>query len=132
MTEANLIQSSHFLEASDPNPNSAPLPAFGTAVFSFSNSQGNSRINAHVSVLFLEEPKEEGEEQPSSKPHQAGSSGVAEGLPEDRPEHADIPPPTQAAPPPSTQTAPLPEKDKAAWDPLPEGMCWIIEEEPDE
>lgn len=126
VAEAHPIQLSHFLDSSNPDSDSAPLPVFGTVVFSFNSAQGNSRINAHVSVLFLEEPKEEGEEQPSTKVHQAGSSRGAEGSPEAGPEHAVIPP--------SAQAAPSPEKDKTAWDSLPEGCGWcgIIEEEPDE
>ena len=52
VAEAHPIQASQFMDSGNPDSGSNPIPAFGSAVFSFSNAQGNSRINAHVFVLF--------------------------------------------------------------------------------
>lgn len=43
------------MDSSSPGPNSASLPAFSSAIFSFHCTKDKPRINAHVSVLFLEE-----------------------------------------------------------------------------
>lgn len=43
------------MDSSSPVPDSEPLPAFGLAIYSFHSSKDKPRINAHVSVLFLEE-----------------------------------------------------------------------------
>ena len=70
--EANPIQTQQFMDVGPQELGAAPLPAFGSAIFSFSNAQGNSSIQAHVSVLFMEEAKEEGGEQPNAPMHHAG------------------------------------------------------------
>lgn len=37
------------------------LPAFGSAIFNFNSAMNNPRISVHVSVLFMENAKEEEE-----------------------------------------------------------------------
>lgn len=122
--EANPLQSSQFMDSGNPEAGTKSLPAFGTAVFSFNSAPANSRINAHVSVLFMEEPVEEVEEQPRPQLHQAESSRAAEGLPEDS-FKPDLDPPASQEVPPSG-------KAKVDWGPPPEGTCWIYEEEPED
>lgn len=44
-------------EASD----AKDLPAFGSAIFNFTSAMSNERISAHVSVLFIENDKDDEE-----------------------------------------------------------------------
>lgn len=122
--EANPIQSQQFLDARPQDPRTPPLPAFGTTVFSFSNAQGNSNFQAHVSVLFMEEAKEEGGEQPSAQTHPAESSKAAA-------EKAGAQSEPEAAPP-ASQPASAKGKAKYDWGPPPEGEYWIYPEDSEE
>ena len=112
------------MDARTPDSSAAPLPVFGTTVFSFSGAQGNSNIQAHVSVLFLEEAKEEIEEQPSAQIHIVESSRAVEEKAKAQPE--------PGVAPPSSQPAPALGKAKYDWGPPPEGEYWIYPEDSDE
>ena len=112
------------MDARTPDSSAAPLPAFGTAVFSFSGAQGNSNIQGHISFLFLEEAKEEVAEQPSAQIHLAESSRATE-------EKAEAQPEPRVAPP-SSQPAPASGKAKYDWGPPLEGEYWIYPEDSNE
>jgi len=112
------------MDAKTPDSSAAPLPAFGTAIFSFSSAQGNSNINAHVSVLFLEEPKEEIGEQSNAQIHLAESSRAVKEKAEAQLEPGVVPP--------SSQPVPASSEAKVDWGPPPEGEYWIYEEDSDE
>jgi len=43
------------LDSCSPGPNSDSFPAFGSAIFSFHSTKDKPCINAHVSILFLED-----------------------------------------------------------------------------
>lgn len=117
-------------------PEAAPLPAFGSTIFSFSNAQGNSSFQAHVSVLFMEEAKEEGGElpnapmhhagveQPSAPTHPAETSKAAEEKAEAHSEPGVVPP--------ASQPASAKGKAKYDWGPPPQGEYWIYPEDSEE
>lgn len=56
-TGANPLHSSQFMDAGASS--STALPAFSSAIFNFSSSTNNPRIGAHVSVLFIENARED-------------------------------------------------------------------------
>lgn len=55
---ASSLRPSQFLQAS--SPGSSTSPSFDSAVFTFNTTLNRPIINAHVSVLFIEEAQEEG------------------------------------------------------------------------
>lgn len=64
---SNPSRPTQFLEGSSPGTFDAPF--FGSAIFSFNNRLTRPRINAHISVLFIDESEEEGG--PNSLPNLA-------------------------------------------------------------
>ena len=79
--DATPIQASQFVDSRSPDP-SAPSPAFGSAIFTFSSSSDRPRINAHVSVLFLDEAPSDSEElRGKQQQHQNEGSAFVEEVP---------------------------------------------------
>jgi hypothetical protein len=69
------------VDSRSPDP-SAPSPAFGSAIFTFSSSLDRPRINAHVSVLFLDEAPSDSEElRGKQQQHQNEGSAFVEEVP---------------------------------------------------
>lgn len=56
-TGANPLHSSQFLDAGASS--SATLPAVSSTIFNFTSSTNNPRINAHVSILFIENAQDD-------------------------------------------------------------------------
>jgi len=78
-SRTNPLQSGQFMDAEASSSND--LPAFGSAIFNFSSAMNNPRISAHVSVLFIENAKEDkdalgaqGKVMNENQQHEAGVS----------------------------------------------------------
>lgn len=115
------------MDAGNPNAGPHSLPVFGSAIFTLGSSRDNSRINAHISVLFIED-SQEGE----------GGSGSKGEPPGDQPENVEEEPagvPEQTPNRPQEQEASTSKKNAVEeWDDFPEhyGWCRILEEKSEE
>lgn len=126
-TGASTIQASQYMEMGNTSVGKHSLPAFGSTIFTLGSSRDNSRINAHISVLFTEDSQEyedglDGKEElPGEQPGKAKKD--PEGVPEQTPKR------------PQEQEASNSKRDTGEeWDGFPEhyGWCRIIGEKPED
>jgi len=115
----------NFKDSSSPGPNSESLPAFGSTIFSLHRTRDRPGINAHVSILFLEE-KPEGSEADGDKGKQKADKSDSEEILASKE--------AEAAPGiPQMGEASTSKKEAPNWEELGElGWGAIIEEIPEE
>lgn len=118
------------MDARSPSSEPDPLLAFGSAIFTFGISKNKPHINAHISVLFIEETQDgEGGSHNQEKVPDESMEGD-----EERPAGAPI----QASISPQAQQASTSKKNTDEdWDSFPTaeerekyGWCRIVEEKP--
>ena len=115
------------MDSGSPSAEPPVLPAFGTAIFTLGSSRNNACINAHISVLFIEDSQDE-----------EGGSDSKEALPDDQPEIIKEEPagvPGQITTQPHKNEASTSKKAEVEeWEGRLEGYGWcrILEEKPEE
>lgn len=139
---AHPIQSRQFMDSYSPNQDSVPAPAFGSAIFAFNSSMDRPRINAHVSVLFLEEAQSVNDEHRHQGMQQDERPEFSQASPGKEVEEVQASPGKEAVQAPSRiqpQEASTSKQADTILDPSPSaeefsrfGWYPIVEEEPEE
>lgn len=124
---ASPLRVSQYMDSGSPSAGPPPLPAFGTVVFTLGGSRNNARINAHISVLFTEDPEDEeggsGSKEEPSEDMQEIIEEAQVGVLEQTPSH-----------PQANEASSSKQAEVDAWEGRPEGDGWsrILEKKPEE